>query len=104
MIPLYSTKIIRKVDGYAIKKLRIPGIVLMENASLEVFKFASEKLREMNKSGSIGFICGKGNNGGDGFAVARHFIEGYKIKLVHIGDEKELRGNALTNFQILKGL
>jgi len=105
MIPLYSTKIIRQVDNYAIKKLRIPGIVLMENASLEVFKFAFEKLKEMNKSGRIGFICGKRNNGGDGFAVARHFInKGYKISVLHLFDEAELSEDCRTNFIILKNL
>ena len=36
MIPLYSTKQIRKVDDYAINKLGLPGIVLMENASLDL--------------------------------------------------------------------
>ena len=79
MIPLYSTKIIRKVDEYAIKRLGFPSIVLMENASLEVYRLASEEFK-LNTSKTIGFICGKGNNGGDGFALARHFfVNGYKV-------------------------
>jgi NAD(P)H-hydrate epimerase len=103
MIPLFCTKTIRDVDDYAIRKLRIPGIILMENASLEVFKFASEKLIERNKSGSIGFICGKGNNGGDGFALARHFINNhYKVIVICLFDEAELTQDCRTNFVILK--
>jgi len=103
MIPLFSTYVIRKVDDYAINKLKIPGIVLMENASLEVFKFASAKLKEMNKSGRIGFICGKGNNGGDGFAVARHFLNhGFKITVLYLFDESEMTDDCKTNFTVLK--
>lgn len=105
MVPLFSTKLIRKVDEYAIRTLRVPSIVLMENASLEIFKFASEKLKEVNKSGRIGFICGKGNNGGDGFALARHFINnGYKVSVIYLFDKAEMTEDCRTNFIILKNL
>jgi ADP-dependent NAD(P)H-hydrate dehydratase / NAD(P)H-hydrate epimerase len=103
MIPLFSTKTIREVDEFAIKKLRIPGIVLMENASLEVFKFANETLKLAGKSGKIGFICGRGNNGGDGYALARHFINNqYKVIVIQLFDEAELVQDCRTNFIILK--
>ncbi len=102
MIPLFSTKTIRKVDEYAIKKLKIPSIVLMENASLEVFKYAQEKLKSLKKSGKIGFICGKGNNGGDGFALARHFINhGYNVLVLNLVAESEMTEDCRTNYQIL---
>ncbi len=102
MIPLYSTLQIRKIDEYAITKLGIPGIVLMENASREIFEIASWKIAQIN-SNKIGFVCGRGNNGGDGFAVARHFAnEGYKVHVVYTGSEKEMTGECLTNFSILK--
>lgn len=103
MIPLYSTKIIRHVDEYAIKSLKIPSIVLMENASIEVFKHAEEFLRCKKVSGRIGFICGKGNNGGDGFAAARHFVNnGYKVSVIHLFSEHEMTDDAKVNFNILK--
>lgn len=103
MIPLFSTKSIREVDEFAIKKLRIPGIVLMENASLEIFKFANEKLKSAGKSGKIGFLCGRGNNGGDGYALARHFINNqYKVIVIQLFDEAELAQDCKTNFIILK--
>ena len=42
MIPLYSAKQIRKVDDYAINRLGLPGVVLMENASIEIFQIIRE--------------------------------------------------------------
>lgn len=104
MIPLYSTSQIKKIDEYAITKLGIPGIVLMENASREIFEIACWKISHLNPK-KIGFVCGKGNNGGDGFATARHFAnDGYKVVVVHIGSVKEMTGDCETNFLILKKL
>ncbi|NNG27107.1 MAG: NAD(P)H-hydrate epimerase, partial [Ignavibacteriaceae bacterium] len=102
MIPLYSTSQIRKIDDYAIVKLGIPGIVLMENASREIYEIASRKTAELNLN-NIGFVCGSGNNAGDGFAAARHFAnEGYKVNIIYTGTEKEMTSDCKTNFSILK--
>ena len=99
MIPLYSTKQIRTVDEYAINKLGIPGMVLMENASREIF----EKIVASFVFNSIGFVCGKGNNGGDGFATARHFVNaGYKVKVFYLGYQNEMTHDCRMNFSILK--
>jgi NAD(P)H-hydrate epimerase len=92
MIPLYSTSQVRKIDDYAIAKLGIPGIVLMENASREIFEIANWKIAELNST-KIGFVCGSGNNGGDGFAVARHFAnEGYKVNVIYTGSGSGVKG------------
>jgi len=105
MIPLFSTRLIRKVDEYAIRTLKVPSIVLMENASLEVFKYAVEELKSAAKDCRVGFICGKGNNGGDGFAVARHFLNrGYKVTIIYLFGESEMTIDAKINFTILKNL
>jgi hydroxyethylthiazole kinase-like uncharacterized protein yjeF len=99
MIPLYSTKQIRRFDDYAINKLGVPGIVLMENASREIF----EKIISSFVFNSIGFVCGKGNNGGDGFAAARHFANaGYKVKVIYLGNQNEMTPDCRMNFSILK--
>ena len=104
MIPLFSTKQIRQVDDYAISKIRIPGIVLMENASREIFQKISEKIENLNYP-KIGFICGKGNNGGDGFSAARHFSNaGHEVVVVYLGSEKEMSDDCKSNFSILKKL
>lgn len=99
MIPLYSTKQIRKVDDYAINRLGLPGVVLMENASIEIFQI----IREYFEFSSVGFVCGKGNNGGDGFAAARHFVNaGYKVKVIYLGTKNEMSPDCKMNFFVLK--
>ncbi len=105
MIPLFSTKLIRKVDDHAIKALKVPSIVLMENAAIEIFRYADEKLKSIGKSGAIGFICGRGNNAGDGFAAARHFFNhGFKVVVLYLFHESEMSEDAKSNFIILKKL
>lgn len=104
MIPLYTTKQIRQVDEFAITKIGIPGNILMENASREIFQKVAERIdcRDLPK---IGFVCGKGNNGGDGFAAARHFSNaGYKVVVIYLGTEKEMSDDCRFNYQVLKKL
>jgi hydroxyethylthiazole kinase-like uncharacterized protein yjeF len=80
MIPLFSTKQVREVDSYAINKLGMPGIVLMENAAASIYNIVLENYDGNNILTRLGFVCGKGNNGGDGFAAARHFANnGFEI-------------------------
>lgn len=103
MISLYSTKQIRDVDEFAISRLGIPGIVLMENAALQVFEIACNEIFSNKKIAKIGAVCGKGNNGGDGFAVLRHFAnKGLSVTAVHIGDGNEMSQDCKINFSILK--
>src|SRR3954470_18220514 len=60
---------VRRVDQIAIERFRIPGIVLMENAARGVIDaIRAERLACQ----SVLVLCGGGNNGGDGLAVARH--------------------------------
>ncbi|HSW54300.1 MAG TPA: NAD(P)H-hydrate dehydratase [Ignavibacteriaceae bacterium] len=104
MIPLYSTKQIRQVDDYAIKKLSIPGTILMENASREIFQKIADRIEHLD-SPKIGFVCGKGNNGGDGFAAARHLSNaGYEVVVIYLGTEKEMSKDCRFNYQVLKKL
>jgi len=104
MIPLYSTKQIRQIDEHAINKLGIPGIVLMENASKEIFQKVYDRIEHLDTP-TIGFVCGKGNNGGDGYAAARHFSNaGYEVVVIYFGIEKGLSDDCKTNYQVLKKL
>jgi len=104
MIPLYSTKQIRQVDEYAINKMGIPGVVLMENASREIFQKIYGRIEHLDWP-KIGFVCGKGNNGGDGFAAARHFSnDGYEVVVIYLGTEKEMSEDCRFNYQVLKKL
>lgn len=76
----------------------------MENASLEIFRKIKKRISRLS-SPKIGFVCGKGNNGGDGFAAARHFSNtGYEVVVIHIGSENEFSADARFNFSLLKKL
>lgn len=102
MIPLYNTSDIRRLDSFAINSLKVPGIVLMENASIGIYQIINQKYSGIK---SIGIICGKGNNGGDGFAVARHFSNaGIEVKVIYVGAANSMSGDCRTNYEILKRL
>jgi NAD(P)H-hydrate epimerase len=102
MIPLYNTSQIRNLDTFAIKKLCVPGIVLMENAAIGIYQSILQRVDNIN---CIGIVCGKGNNGGDGYAVARHFSNaGFEVKVISLGSEKDLSEDCRINFNILQNL
>lgn len=102
MIPLYNTSQIRNLDTFAIKRLQVPGIVLMENAALRIYQSIMERVENID---CVGIVCGKGNNGGDGYAVARHFSNsGIDVKVISLGTETDLSKDCKTNFNILKNL
>ncbi|PKL83410.1 MAG: hypothetical protein CVV24_05195 [Ignavibacteriae bacterium HGW-Ignavibacteriae-3] len=105
MIPLYSSQHVRDADNYAINSLGMPGVILMENAARSLFSEIISVVDDFLENKYVGIVCGKGNNGGDGFAVARHFIiNGYDVNIISLGGEDELKGDALVNFRILKKL
>jgi len=105
MIPLYTAQQVREADSYAIDTLGIPSIVLMENAARSIFELAIQQFGSQLESKNIGVVCGKGNNGGDGFAVARHFMNnGFNVRIISLGAEEELKGDALINFRVTKNL
>jgi len=62
---------VREIDRRAIEECHVPGIVLMENAARAVVDAATDMLRGV-KDPAVMVLCGGGNNGGDGLAVARH--------------------------------
>lgn len=101
MQPVVTSKEMRECDRIAIDVLGIPGIVLMENAGRGVVDEIEKKYG--NPKGKFFLIvCGKGNNGGDGFVAARHlYNRGARVKVVLLGKASELRGDAAINFQAL---
>lgn len=91
---------VRSLDAWAINEMLIPGIVLMENAARGAAQVILSYFREPIRQG-VCIFCGGGNNGGDGFAVARHlFNHGIDVTIALCGDPGRLRGEALLNFQI----
>ena len=104
MIPLFSTNQVREIDDYAINQLGIPGIVLMENAAINIFNHILQNVPQ-DKLNRIAILCGKGNNGGDGFAVARHLAnKGFHVQVIYLGTKDELSEDSKRNFQALTNL
>ncbi len=91
----------RQIDRLSTEKLGIPGMVLMENAGRSVAELIVEKLPHLDKD-RITILCGKGNNGGDGFVAARHLMmRGYRPRVVLLAEPEDLKGDARQNCSIL---
>ncbi len=95
---------VRAFDQNAIDVLKIPGIVLMENAGLACAQKALSMLSSQGK-GQVCIFCGPGNNGGDGYVVGRHLLNhGFRVRVVIVGDLDKVRGDALIHLTILRQL
>ena len=95
----------RHLDEFTINEVKIPGLVLMENAGLKSAQIIQKYIELNNLSGTIYIYCGKGNNGGDGYVIARQFFdEGYEVVIYSIGDPNSLKGDALVNYISCKNL
>ena len=93
----------RELDRKAIEEYKIPGIVLMENAGRNV---AEEILKMLDdpQQAKVAILCGKGNNGGDGFVVARHLHNhGISVDVFLVARVSDILkdGDTGTNLQIL---
>jgi hydroxyethylthiazole kinase-like uncharacterized protein yjeF len=92
----------RELDRRAIAECGIPGLTLMENAGRAVVEFMENHLGDLAGTQPL-VVCGKGNNGGDGFVVTRLLLaKGAKPDCVLLGNSSELSGDALTNYQRLR--
>jgi NAD(P)H-hydrate epimerase len=88
----------REVDRRAVDEYAIPTLLLMENAGRGV----ADVMLRLGISGPVAVCCGKGNNGGDGFVVARHLDgQGVDVRVLLWARPDELTGDAGINFQIL---
>jgi NAD(P)H-hydrate epimerase len=88
----------RELDRRAMDEFGVPGIVLMENAGRNM----AELLRALGIQGPVAVCCGKGNNGGDGFVLARHLDNaGVRVRVLLFADPAELAGDAAINHRIL---
>jgi len=89
---------VRELDRRAIKEFGVPGVVLMENAG----RGMAELLRSLNINGRVVLCCGKGNNGGDGFVIARHLDNaGVRVRVLLFVDPAQLSGDAAVNHRII---
>ena len=95
--PVLSRKQVRAVDRIAIEEYGMPGVVLMENAA----RGCVDLLLEQGVPGPVAVCAGKGNNGGDGFAIARHLANrGIDVRILLLGEAGRLTGDAAINYAI----
>jgi NAD(P)H-hydrate epimerase len=98
----------KEIDRTAIKDIGIPGTVLMENAGLGLYEIVRGEIPGFSDSTdfhtppSVGIVCGTGNNGGDGFVLARHLLNNdVPTEIFLLGKTEEIKGDARTNLNIL---
>jgi NAD(P)H-hydrate epimerase len=88
----------RDLDRRAIEEFGVPGVVLMENAGRNM----AELLRALGVQGRVVICCGPGNNGGDGFVMARHLDNAnVAVRVLLFAVAEKLAGDAALNYGIL---
>jgi NAD(P)H-hydrate epimerase len=96
-----NTEQMREADRRTIEDIGIPSIVLMENAGRQAVA-AMEAAFDDLASSRVGVLCGRGNNGGDGFVVARTLLQrGVDAAVFLLGSVADVRGDARTNLEVL---
>ncbi|MCU7809127.1 MAG: NAD(P)H-hydrate epimerase, partial [Candidatus Thiodiazotropha sp. (ex Semelilucina semeliformis)] len=91
---LYTAAQVREFDRIAIEEFGIPGADLMERAGTRAFHWMQQRWPVLNE---IVVVCGIGNNGGDGFVVARLAkAAGLRVRVLLLGDPRKLQGDALS--------
>ncbi|MBP1695247.1 MAG: NAD(P)H-hydrate dehydratase [Deltaproteobacteria bacterium] len=102
MMKVANAEEMQELDRKAIETYRIPGMILMENAGRGAAEVISNTFPDIHKK-KIAIIAGKGNNGGDGFVIARYLLnQGVSVRVYLLTDPKGLRGDAETNFNIFQ--
>jgi len=94
---IVSTAEMQAIDRTTSERFGVPSLTLMENAGSAVARFV---LSDYPRAERIGVVCGKGNNGGDGFVAARRLTEeGRAVRVLLLCDPSELRGDAAAMFE-----
>ncbi len=96
-----NTQQMRDADRQTIEEIGIPSIVLMENAGRQAVAAMEAAFEDIGTS-KVGVLCGRGNNGGDGFVIARTLAQrGIEAMVFLLGSVADVRGEARTNLEIL---
>lgn len=96
---LYRAQQVRELDRSAIEDQGIPGITLMERAGRACYELL---IKTWPDAKSILIVCGSGNNGGDGYVVARLAkLAGLAVTVCHLAPVKKLHGDALQAYQLM---
>lgn len=90
------------LDRQTIEDIGIPGVVLMENAGRGMAEHIMESFAAL-KPGPVLVLAGKGNNGGDGYVIARHLIEvGWQVTSLVLAERAAIQGDAAVNLDVLE--
>ena len=96
----------RESDRYTIEDLGLPGIALMETAAVGAVAALLEHMASKHidtNTASIGIFCGSGNNGGDGFVIARELLyRGFEVRVYLASPRQKTRADAATNLNLLE--
>jgi len=99
----YSRDAIRSVDREAVERYGLPGLALMENAAAGLLRVALGMLPD--RAGGALLLCGPGNNGGDGFALARRLHNaGVPTTTLLFRPPEAYDGDAATNLRVLEAM
>ena len=101
MMKVTTADEMRAIDSETINDYGIPGVVLMESAGRAAFETAYKGLAGRDEYALV--FCGRGNNGGDGFVVARHLINNeVETHVFLVGAMSKIKGDARVNLRILR--
>ncbi len=91
----------RELDRRTIKDVGVPSLVLMENAGRSTYQILRREFPELQ--GPVAVLAGRGNNGGDGFVVARYLAnDGFPVTVFLLAARDQVQGDALVNLKILE--
>ncbi len=95
---------VRHIDQWAIEQIGLPGVVLMENAGRQAADLA-EQMLDQARGAAAAIVAGAGNNGGDGFVIARHLaLRGYQPAVFLVAPREKLSADAAVNLHVLERL
>jgi NAD(P)H-hydrate epimerase len=101
---IMSRNEVRAFDAWAINELGIAGVVLMENAGRSCAELVKQELAGIDRP-KVCIFCGTGNNGGDGFVIARHLLnDKIEVRVAICGDPSKIKGDAKINLDLLRSL
>jgi NAD(P)H-hydrate epimerase len=102
MIKVVTAQEMQELDRRAVAEYGIPSLLLMEHAGTETVRELLAAFPALLQS-RVAVLCGRGNNGGDGFVVARHlFTRGAKVETFLLARRGEVTGDARVNLEILE--
>ena len=101
---LVTAKEMREMDRQTIESFGLPGRILMENAGRGTTRIILDRFNDLDDI-NVGIVAGRGNNGGDGFVIARYLAhKGIPVIVYLLGKKNQVKGDAEANLKLLEPL